>query len=182
MNAPVAPFDFEGCLAACANGDRRALQALYEHEGARLLGVAQRISRDRATAEDIVHDAFMRIWTGAGSYDPARGSARGWVYSVTRHLALNFMRDSRRETDLDDAAMAATPTIPPEVEAAHLWSGSGKLYHCLEQLQPGPLRCILHAYVDGCSNAEIATLLGAPLGTVKAWIKRSLKALRACMT
>ncbi|MDH4552162.1 sigma-70 family RNA polymerase sigma factor [Pseudomonas sp. BN607] len=183
MNSPVAPFDFHRCLLACAQGDRRALQALYDHEGARLLGVARRIARDDATAEDIVHDAMIRIWTRAASYDPARGSARGWIYSITRHLALNTIRDTRRETVLDDADIDIDTAPAPHgaFDDIDLWSGSAKIYRCLEQLQPAPQRCILHAYVDGCSHAEIAGLLGAPLGTVKAWIKRSLKALRECL-
>lgn len=181
LNSPVAPFDFHRCLQACAQGDRRALQALYDHEGARLLGVARRIARDDATAEDIVHDAFIRIWTRAASFDPARGSARGWIYSITRHLALNSIRDTRRETLLDEAEIDTAPAMHGELEEIELWSGSAKIYRCLEQLQPAPQRCILHAYVDGCSHAEIADLLGAPLGTVKAWIKRGLKALRECL-
>ena len=156
------------------------MQALYEQEGARLLGVARRIARDQASAEDIVHDAFVRIWTHAARYDRSRGSARGWAYSITRHLARNCVRASRWETKLDEPGMIATAS--PELDDLQLWSGSAKIYRCLERLQPAPRRCILHAYVDGCSNAEIATLLGAPLGTVKAWIKRSLKALRECMT
>ncbi|UXH38146.1 sigma-70 family RNA polymerase sigma factor [Pseudomonas promysalinigenes] len=181
MNSPVTPFDFGRCLQACAQGDRRALQALYDHEGARLLGVARRIARDNATAEDIVHDAFIRIWTRAGSFDPARGTAQGWIYSIVRHLALNAIRDSRRETVLDDGAVDISSGLHNGLDDIDLWSGSAKIYRCLEQLQPAPQRCILHAYVDGCSHAEIAALLGAPLGTVKAWIKRSLQALRECL-
>ncbi|MBI6952771.1 sigma-70 family RNA polymerase sigma factor [Pseudomonas sp. B21-023] len=181
MNSPVTDFDFDRCLKACAQGDRRALQALYDHEGARLLGVARRIARDDATAEDIVHDAFIRIWTRAASFDPTRGSARGWIYSITRHLALNTIRDTRREAVLDDAHLDISTALHGELDDIDLWSGSAKIYRCLEQLQPAPQRCILHAYVDGCSHAEIAGLLGAPLGTVKAWIKRSLKALRECL-
>jgi RNA polymerase sigma-70 factor (ECF subfamily) len=181
LNSPIAPFDFEGCLAACAQGDRRALQALYEHEGSRLLGVAKRIVRDQASAEDIVHDAFVRIWTRAARFDPQRGSARSWVYSLTRHLALNAVRDSRWEASMDDADMSAIATLAADTDELHLWSGSAKIYRCLERLQPAAQRCILHAYVDGCSNAQIAALLDAPLGTVKAWIRRSLKMLRACM-
>ncbi|MFJ3522736.1 sigma-70 family RNA polymerase sigma factor [Pseudomonas sp. NPDC090203] len=181
MNAPVAPFDFHRCLEACAQGDRRALQALYDHEGARMLGVARRIARDHATAEDVVHDAMVRIWTRAASFDPERGSARGWIYSITRHLALNSIRDTRRETELDESGIDTGVVLHGGQDDADLWSGSAKIYRCLEQLQPTPQRCILHAYVDGCSHAEIATLLGAPLGTVKAWIKRSLKALRECL-
>lgn len=181
LNSPAVPFDFQRCLQACAQGDRPALQALYDHEGARLLGVARRIVQDDATAEDIVHDAFIRIWTRAASFDPARGSARGWIYSITRHLALNWIRASRRETEFDDVEVDAALAMRGGLDGMDLWSGSAKIYRCLEQLQPAPQRCILHAYVDGCSHAEIASLLGAPLGTVKAWIKRSLKALRECL-
>jgi RNA polymerase sigma-70 factor, ECF subfamily len=181
LDAPVTHFDFHRCLEACAQGDRRALQALYDHEGARLLGVARRIARDDATAEDIVHDVMIRIWTRAASFDPARGSARGWIYSITRHLALNTIRDTRRETVLEDADIDTSTAVHAGLDDFDLWSGSAKIYRCLEQLQPAPQRCILHAYVDGCSHAEIAGRLGAPLGTVKAWIKRSLKALRECL-
>ncbi|MFK0310015.1 sigma-70 family RNA polymerase sigma factor [Pseudomonas sp. NPDC090233] len=176
MNSPLPPFDFQRCLEACAQGDRRALHALYEEEGARLLGVARRIARDDATAEDILHDAFLRIWTRAASFDPARGSARGWVYSVTRHLALNFIRDTRREVELDDAVFSILPFETIDIQA-----DSAKVHRCLEQLEPSRKLCILHAYVDGCSHAEIAGLLNTPLGTIKAWIKRGLKALRECM-
>ena len=177
MNSPLPLFDFQGCLEACAQGDRRALHALYEEEGARLLGVARRIARDDATAEDILHDAFVRIWTRAASFDPARGSARGWIYSVTRHLALNFIRDTRREVVLDEAAFSSMP-FASDID---LQADSAKIHRCLEQLEPARKQCILHAYVDGCSHAEIAGLLNTPLGTIKAWIKRSLKALRECM-
>jgi len=162
-------------------GERSALQALYDHEGARLLGVARRIARDDAMAEDIVHDAFIRIWTRAATFDPARGSARGWVYSLTRHLALNFIRDTRRETVLDDAALDNLAALAPAHDDMLLLADSAKVHRCLDRLEPAPRQCILHAYVDGCSHAEIAHLLGSPLGTVKAWIRRSLKALRECM-
>lgn len=181
MNLPTTPFDFQRCLEDCAKGDRHALQALYDHEGARLLGVARRIARDDATAEDIVHDAFVRIWTCAASFDPARGSARGWVYSLTRHLALNFIRDTRRETPLDDAGKAEMAAMHAYHDDYALQADAGKAHRCLDQLDPAPRQCVLHAYVDGCSHAEIAQLLGTPLGTVKAWIRRSLKALRECM-
>ncbi|WDY55840.1 sigma-70 family RNA polymerase sigma factor [Pseudomonas sp. PSKL.D1] len=181
MNLPTTPFDFQRCLEACAMGERSALQALYDHEGARLLGVARRIARDDATAEDIVHDAFIRIWTRANTFDPARGSARGWIYSLTRHLALNFIRDTRRESALDEAALADIAALAPYHDDMVLLTDSAKVHRCLDKLEPAPRTCIVHAYVDGCSHAEIARLLGRPLGTVKAWIKRSLNALRECM-
>jgi RNA polymerase sigma-70 factor (ECF subfamily) len=169
-------FDYEARLAACARGERSALRDLYVQEGPRLLGVAKRLVRDTALAEDIVHEAFIKIWNGAAGFDPARGSARGWMFSVTRHLALNLLRDQSRETSL--GAEHETAADADDFEAqAH----SARINRCLEQLDPQRRRCILHAYVDGYSHAQIATRLDTPLGTVKAWIKRSLNALRECM-
>lgn len=180
-------FDYEATLAACAAGERAALQRLYAQEGGRLLGVVQRIVRDTALAEDIVHDACVNIWTRAARFDPARGSARGWIYSVARNLALNAVRDGAREVEMDDdtaAALDARASLEAwhDTADAFAWRDSaGRIGPCLEQLEPVRRNCILHAYVDGLSHGEIARRLEAPLGTVKAWIRRSLAALRECI-
>lgn len=174
-------FDYEAHLAACAHGDRAALQRLYQQEGARLLGVARQLVRDTALAEDIVHDAFIKIWTAAGSFDPQRGSARGWMFSLTRHLALNYLRNQGREVPFDDEQ---TVTAFSGDESLHAWEAmahSQRIHSCLQQLEPERRNCVIHAYVDGYSHAEISHKLATPLGTVKAWIKRSLAALRECM-
>ncbi|MCF4998883.1 sigma-70 family RNA polymerase sigma factor [Pseudomonas syringae] len=172
---PVS-FDYESRLAACARGERAALRELYVQESPRLLGVAKRLVRDTALAEDIVHDAFIKIWAGAAGFDPARGSARGWMFSITRHLALNALRKHGRETPLrdDNEALAEDDVFDA---SAH----SARIHRCLEQLEPQRRSCILHAYVDGFTHAQIAQRLDTPLGTVKAWIKRGLNALRECM-
>jgi len=174
VSLPETLFDYEHHLAACARGERQALRDLYVQESPRLLGVAKRLVRDTALAEDIVHDAFLKIWIGAGGFDPARGSARGWMFSVTRHLALNYLRDHQRETQ-DDVERVADMEITDSQEH------SARIHRCLEQLEPARRSCIVHAYVDGYSHAQISHKLGTPLGTVKAWIKRSLTALRECM-
>jgi len=170
-------FDYEVCLLACARGDHRALHQLYEQDSSRLLGVALRITRNKALAEDIVHDAFIKIWHGARSFDPLRGSARGWVFSVTRHLALDVVRSAARDVPLDDQY---EPMAEP-AQTVEFAARSGQIHQCLERLDPTRRTCILHAYVDGYSHSEIAQKLSTPLGTVKAWIKRSLAALRECM-
>ena len=170
-------FDYEVCLLACARGDHRALHQLYEQDSSRLLGVALRITRNKALAEDIVHDAFIKIWHGARSFDPLRGSARGWVFSVTRHLALDVVRSAGRDVPLDDQY---EPMAEP-AQTVEFAARSGQIHQCLERLDPTRRTCILHAYVDGYSHSEIAQKLSTPLGTVKAWIKRSLAALRECM-
>ena len=159
---------------------------LYTQESPRLLGVAKRIVRSDALAEDIVHDAFIKIWSRAASYDPARGTARGWIFSVTRHLALNVVRDNAHEVQISEGSESAVLAeaaldAATEADTFEYRSRSGRIYGCLEQLEPARRSCVLHAYVDGYSHSEISQKVGAPLGTVKAWIKRSLVALRECM-
>lgn len=183
----VARFDYEAALAACAAGDADALRTLYEHEGARMLGVALRIVRNQALAEDIVHDACINIWTRAASFNAARGSARGWIYSVTRHLALNAVRDNGWETAVGDEAAAvldaeaALADWQASADALAWRTSTGRMAHCLERLEPVRRSCVLHAYVEGLTHSEIARRIGTPLGTVKAWIRRSLEALRECL-
>ena len=188
MPTSIAEFDYEATLQACAQQRRDALAALYEQEGARLYGVARRIVGDGARAEDVVHDAFVRIWQGAASFDPARGSARGWIYSVTRHLALDLVRAHGRESVLDEAGAARFDAEQALADwqsqrAEGSWRDeAGRIGPCLEALPVERRRCVVHAYVEGLSHPEIARRVGAPLGTVKAWITRSLKALRECLS
>lgn len=180
-------FDYEAALRACARGEAAALHRLYRQESARLLGVVQRIVRNLPQAEDLVHDAFVAIWRRASTYDAARGSARGWIYTVARNLALNAVRDGARETGADEAALEALDAEASvqawtDTRDAFAWqAAAGRIGPCLDQLEPVRRNCILHAYVDGLSHAEIASRVDAPLGTVKAWIRRSLAALKACL-
>jgi RNA polymerase sigma-70 factor (ECF subfamily) len=186
LSLPEHCFDYEACLAACARGEQQALHNLYTQESPRLLGVAKRIVRSDALAEDIVHDAFVKIWSRAARYDPARGTARGWIFSVTRHLALNVVRDNAHEVQASEGSESAVLAeaaldAATEADTFEYRARSGRIYGCLEQLEPARRSCVLHAYVDGYSHSEISQKVGAPLGTVKAWIKRSLVALRECM-
>ena len=99
-------FDHDAAIRACAGGDREALRRIYEREAKFLLGVTLRIVRDRALAEDVLHDAFVSIWSRAASFDATRGAGRGWIYSIVRNAALNRVRDGSRETELDEDASA----------------------------------------------------------------------------
>ena len=180
-------FDYEQALQACAHGDRNALQALYQQESRHLLGVALRIVRQRPQAEDVLHDAFMNIWTKAAGFDARLGSGRGWIYSVVRNLALNAVRNGARQVGVDEETAEAIDA-QASMEAHHQWGDAfemqaslGKLKDCLSRLEPARRNCILYAYVDGCSHGEIAERTQTPLGTVKAWIKRGMGSLRECM-
>ncbi|WP_293781102.1 sigma-70 family RNA polymerase sigma factor [uncultured Oxalicibacterium sp.] len=176
-------FDYEAALRACASGDQTALQRLYRQDGKRLLGVALRIVRQRALAEDVVHDAFVSIWRKAGSFDATKGSGRGWIYSVVRHQALNLVRDREYELAVDDDMIDILDAQqePASHDPYETQVEMGRLHDCLSHLDETKRNSLLFAYVDGCSHREIAERLQSPIGSVKAWIKRGLAALRECM-
>ncbi|WP_130392254.1 sigma-70 family RNA polymerase sigma factor [Cupriavidus agavae] len=183
-------FDYAGALAGCARGDAGALRRLYDHAAPYLLGVALRIVRDRQTAEDVLHDAFLKIWHAAGSFDGSRGEARGWLFSIVRHEALNVVRSRLRTVPADEdtaaaldaqAALAAYTESASGFDAAEQRVLAGRLGDCLTRLDAPKRDSILLAYLDGCSHSDIAARLDAPLGSVKAWIRRGLRALKECM-
>lgn len=183
MPSPTAPFDHDAALLACARGERFALRALYEHEGRWLLGVALRIVRDRSLAEDVLHDAFLQIWAHAASFEPALGSARGWVYTVVRHAALKAVRDPGRVQLMDAPELAAVSDAQQLREGADADRAldTDSLERCLQRLDEARRACVVHAFVDGYTHEQIAERLGTPLGTVKSWIRRSLASLKECM-
>jgi len=180
-------FDYDGALAACSRGDEQALRSIYDRDARNLLGVALRIVRRRQVAEDVLHDAFLAIWTRSGSFDPGRGAGRGWIYSIVRHRALDVVRGSGREVAADEdtldtlGAEATAEHAPGLIDAFERRQDMGRLHDCLVGLDESKRTSILYAYVDGCSHAEIAARMQSPLGTIKAWIKRGLTALKECM-
>ena len=170
-------------IQRCAGGDRAALRRLFEMEAPRMIGVAQRILRRRALAEEAMQDAFVQVWRRAGSFDAAMGSGRSWLYAILRNRSLNILRDESR-TDLTGAADAhdePSEDDDPETVLVKLGEAS-RLRACLETLEPARRQAIVLAYAQGLSHGELAGRLGLPLGTIKSWIRRSLIALRECMS
>lgn len=176
--------DLGAALAACAAGDRSGLSRIFDHEAGRLVTVAQRIVRRRDLAEEVVQEAFLRIWTHAHQYSPERGSARGWIYAIVRNRALNLLRDGKRE-DLVAEDRLETLQDSEQLEqimaAWHRLDRNSRLKECLGRLDETKRRGILMAYVGGYTHGEIAGRLSLPLGTAKSWIRRGLLSLRECM-
>lgn len=180
MSVRTGP-DLATMVAACARGDRDALGLLYESEAPMLLAVALKIVKRRERADEVLHDAFLDIWRGAATFDAARGPARAWMIGILRHRALKALR--HRDAALPDGLAEAIPDETPDAHALLETAQDGAALHrCLDRLKPERRRIILLAYMGGLSQSEIAARLGAPLGTVKAWTRRSLLALRDCLS
>ena len=165
-------------IQRCAGGERSALRVIYDLEAARMVGVAARILRRRELAEEAVHDAFIRMWRSARSFDSQRGTARAWLYAIVRNQALSIARDEQRVQATDDLDPKELPQ--PEVALSRLPESSA-LRRCLEQLDADRRTAVVLAYAHGFSHGELADRLGVPLGTVKSWVRRALLSLQECM-
>ncbi|MBV9249112.1 MAG: sigma-70 family RNA polymerase sigma factor [Acetobacteraceae bacterium] len=167
-------------LHRCADGNRAAFRALYDLWGARLYGIALRITRQPSLAADATQEAFVQIWQRARDFDPARGNAEAWLISLVRYRALDIVRRNSREVpgyeapDTEDESPNALSRLVSTAEGA-------ALHRCLRQLETGRRRLVVMAFVNGLSHGELAQRLGMPLGTVKSAIRRSLIALRECL-
>ena len=172
-------LNYETALLECASGSQSAVGKIYVREKNQLRAVAHRIVHDRSCAEDVIHDAFAQILRDAKNFDPARGSARGWIYAIVRNTALKVQASARREFALKDDTLNAIcereQTIP---NPASRIPDSMALRTMLEQLEPNRRASLLLAIIDGRTHEEIAEYLRVPVGTVKAWIRRELMDMR----
>jgi RNA polymerase sigma-70 factor, ECF subfamily len=168
-------------LARVAGGDEQALAALYDRLSSLAYGLAFRILGSADAAEDVVQDAFLRIWHRADRYEPGRGAAKPWVLRVVRNVAIDRLRTadarSRAETrSQTDVALAPVSEQPDE--AASRSERSKTLRQALAELPPEQRRAIEIAYFEGLSHSEIAERERMPLGTVKTRIRDGVLRLK----
>jgi RNA polymerase sigma-70 factor (ECF subfamily) len=169
-------------LGACAARDRQALRRLYELMAPQMLASMIRILRRRALAEEALQDVFVSIWQRASQFEGSRGAARIWMLAIARHRAIDLLR-SERANLYADADIESLPQS--SVEGVSDWSSAGRsaaaLARCFEELSGEQRRGIELAFVNGYSHADVARVMGEPLGTIKSWIRRGLASLRTCL-
>jgi RNA polymerase sigma-70 factor (ECF subfamily) len=172
----------EALLQACARGDHAALRQLYALSAPQLFGLALGIVRSRELAEDAVQDAFVMVWRHAHSFDPGRGAAMAWLASIVRNRCFDLLRRRRREAPLDERLIEGwEDPAPNPADLTALSRDAQRLRRCLDELEESPRQSLLLAYYEGMTFEQVSIRLGAPLGTVKSWIRRSLIRLKDCM-
>lgn len=173
----------DGLMLAVARGDRTALARLFDAEAGRLVAIARRIVRRQDLAEEAVQDGFVAAWQSAARFDPARGSARAWLTTIVRNRALNLIRNDARLEFHDAEDLAAIGDRSADAMAAlNQLSDRDALKGCLGALDERKRKAILLCYVTGLDHGEVAAAMSAPLGTVKAWIRRGVIALQECLS
>jgi RNA polymerase sigma-70 factor (ECF subfamily) len=166
-----------------ARGDRAALGELFALEGGRLVAIALRIVRRRDLAEEVVQDGFVAAWQRAAQFDASRGPARAWLTTIVRNRALNLLRDGSRLEFHDSDVLADMGDRAADADGAFdLLAERDALRNCLGKLDGSKRRAILLCYVTGLNHGEVAATLNAPLGTVKAWIRRGMVTLQECLS
>jgi RNA polymerase sigma factor (sigma-70 family) len=183
MAITLADDEATQLITRCASGDRAALKRLFDLEAPRMIGVAERILRRRALAEEAMQDAFVLVWRRASSFDASLGSGRTWLYTILRNRALNILRsESRTEFSADDT-LVETPSEEDDPETVVMKLGEAtRLRQCLEKLEPARRQAIVLAYANGLSHGELAGRLNLPLGTIKSWIRRGMQSLKECLS
>ena len=181
---PIAERDaaLDRLVAEVAAGDRVAFETLYRATSARLFGICLRVLSQRAEAEDVLQDAFVTIWHHAAQFNPDRAGALAWLSTIARNRAIDRLRARPPMSRAPLAAIEdmADPGATPERDAESFTDRS-RLERCLEQLDDRRRGLIRTAFFDGATYDELAARIGAPLGSVKSWIRRGLMQLRACL-
>lgn len=180
MTEPKTP---EHLIQDIARNDRAALARLFEAESGRLLAIAQRILRRRDLAEEVVQEVFLAVWRSASTFEPGKGTARGWLTVMTRNRALNMLRDGARMDYEDGDTLADLGDRTADVRAAfEALSIKDALRHCLSALDASKREAVLLCYVTGLNHGEAAATMKVPLGTVKSWVRRGVASLQECLS
>lgn len=178
--------DLARWLARVALRDRSAFEQVYRATSSHLLGVAFRILNQRERAEEVLQEAFMNVWHNAGGFNAAVASPMTWLINIVRNKAIDTLRSGKTErgrtVELDDEAtnIAGDETLQPQ----HLLEQSLvrlKIDDCMAVLSAPQRQALALAYYRGMVHTEIAESIGAPLGTVKAWVRRGLDRLKGCL-
>jgi RNA polymerase sigma-70 factor (ECF subfamily) len=166
-------------LGRIADGDKSAFARLYSLTSGKLYGVALRIMRDRPVAEDIVQEAYLRIWRNAASFDPAVASPVTWMASIVRHCAIDALRKRKLETveHDDESANVAADDIDPIAEM-DIAKRRAVAFLALKKLDPEKRKLLLQAYFREKSRDSLAKQHGVPTGTIKTHLRRTLIELR----
>lgn len=173
--------DLAELLRAGARGDEGSFARFYDLTSARAWGLALRVLRNPAHAEEVLQEAYLRAWRQSSRFDPTRGSAAAWLLTIVHRAAVDRVRSAeasaRRDQDFHDQAQALSE---PDATAAAVESGleARRVRTAVATLTPLQREAVELAYFGGYTHTEVAGMLEIPLGTAKTRIRDGLIRLR----
>lgn len=164
-------------IARIANGDRQALDALYQRYAQPLFGYLLTLTADHGLAEEIMQDTFVAAWRAAENFE-GRSSVKTWLFGIARRQSYNSQR-RRRLTVTNDAMLDLTASDEPEPETVLLQNAARQtISDAIAQLRPVHREVLVLAFVHGYSYAEMAELLDVPIGTIRSRLSNARRLLR----
>ncbi len=177
MARDLAHLSDEALVALVARSDETALAELYDRFGRVAYGLARRILRDDALAEDAVQEGFLAAWRQAPRFMPERAKASTWLLTFVHRRAVDLVRrEERRRTEpLEEAPATAAP---PTDQAVWLTMERERVQRALKSLPDQQREALELAYYGGFTQSELAERLGQPVGTIKSRMFNGLGRLR----
>ena len=168
-----------GLVAGVARGDEPSFRALYDRFSKPLFSLLIKMLQNQDDAEEVLQNVFLQIWRRSESYKPELSSVFTWLVMITRGRAIDRLRARQRHLAVVDRIAAEAPSGEPDAPAEAVDSDSRALVaSALQRISEDQRQVIELAFFSGLSQAEISQRLSAPLGTVKARIRRGLMQLK----
>lgn len=166
-------------LQAIARRDETALGSLYDRYRLILFGLLVRILSSREEAEDILQEVFLQVWRRAADFDERRGKPFTWLVTLARSRAIDRLRQLASRGRVANAAAKETTEEVSDAALDAIRSEQREVVsRALAELPEEQRRALLLAYFEGLTQTEIATRIGAPLGTVKTRMRSGMIKLR----
>ena len=170
-------------LKAVARGDEQALAQLYDSYRLILFGLLVRILNSREEAEDVLQEVFLQVWRRARDFDETRGKPFTWLVTLARSRAIDRLRSlGARDRVAQASVREAAEEVSDAARDTFRSEQRALVTSALSQLPEEQKRSLVLAYFDGLTQSEIATKLGAPLGTVKTRMRAGMIKLRELLT
>jgi RNA polymerase sigma-70 factor, ECF subfamily len=151
------------------------IRSLYQEHGRSVLAYATRLTGDRATAEDVVQETFLRAWKHADEMVEQRGSVRGWLLTVARNIVV----DRARASAVRPTEVAESPSsVPVATDHADRVVNTMVVLDALDRISPEHREVLVELYFRDRTTSEAAQRLGVPVGTVKSRSYHALRAIR----
>lgn len=170
-------------LRGCATGDQSAMATLYDLTSAKAYGLALRVLRNPAQAEEVTQESYLDAWQGSSNFHSARGSGLAWLLTIVHRRAVDRVRSaqaaSRRDVTYGLAELAVTPADPAEQAIATV--EAERVRGALLQLSDNQRQALELAYFEGRTHTEVAAAQNVPLGTAKTRIRDGLTRLRSAL-
>ncbi len=187
LGSAIVVEELNQLLSRCAQRDEKALEELYSRVSSKLYALAMSVVKRNEWADEVLQDAFVKVWMNADRFQPDKSGAMTWMSTIVRNRAVDKLREVQRNPLLQENMLhdvTEMPLLSEDMDPgrfALMSQDMQSLIGCLGTLEAEQKRAILMSYYHGYSHQELSNKLTTPLGTVKGWIRRGLEKLRMCL-